>query len=546
MLKRANKAVYAFTIALAVALTGCPYFEPGDLIPGTKGEHWLRFVQITDIHVVDEESPARIVTMDSFVARAWRPQEAYEAQVLDATIREINRIHYAGYFTQNGPIDFALVTGDMIESAQWNEFRWFMDTMDGDTITPDSGELDGPLSPLDPAINPNLPFKAAGLAKDIPWYMAVGNHDNLCVGNLAIDRASADPHDWSAPMSPLVAQFLGLPALSPPQDSLVPTGDQTLAVLRAGDPEPIDPSTLQLVPELLVSGSTTPDPARHFLSKAMLIDESFDTRSLPAGHGFTPLSRITGHAYYSFRPKQDVPVRVIVMDSTGPDAIEGYLGPDGAITVSQFEGFLKPEIRSAREAGEYVMVITHHPSDDLVKPTAIPCITPAKFRSYLASQPNILLHLCGHMHFSEVITVAGPHPYPEILTGSLIDYPQEARMIDIYYDREKEEFHIESTFVSYANRPTSRLLQEAYLRMTTDLFMDPESPEWVERVGDLDLSDLETYLQGAGTFRKSAPRRPSPSGPSTIILHRPALKPEMESKLCAGLSPGLSAGLSAE
>jgi 3',5'-cyclic AMP phosphodiesterase CpdA len=438
---------------LAALLTGCPYLDPWDALPAVQGEHWLRLVQVTDIHITDEESPARIIAMDSFVAASWRPHEAYAAQVLDATCRLINRIHALGRLRGDGPVDFVLFSGDLADNAQYNELRWFIDTVDGGWVVPDSGALDGPFSPLAEDINPNLPFRAAGLSKDIPWYAAIGNHDILDAGNFFIDRSAPDPVDWVAPVSPIVGQFLGLGDLSPPQTSLIPTGSQSLAVLNAGDPEPIDPHTLQLVPELLQPGAVVPDPNRHYLSKRIFIRELFNTRSFPAGHGFAPSSTLTGIAQYSFRPRTDVPIRVIVMDSEGLDAIPGYLGADGVVSLADFEGFLKPQVRAAKAAGEYVIVVTHHPTTDWGQPVAGVVVTPEAFIGYLASQPNILAHVTGHTHYHGLITHEGPYPYPEFITASLIDYPQEARTIDVYYDRRNEVFHLRSTFVTHAAFP---------------------------------------------------------------------------------------------
>jgi len=476
-----------------LALAGCPLVEPLDLLPGPKGEHWLRFVHLTDVHIIDPESPARVVPIDGLLSGAWRPQEAYSAQILDATCREINRIHYSGFLKDKGPVDFVVVTGDIIENAQRNELRWFIDTMDGQWVAPDSGDRDAPLRPGPAEDNPGLPFKAAGLAKDIPWYTVVGNHDNLCVGNFAIDRRSADPQEWDAPLSPTVAQFLGLPGLTPPQDSLTPTGGQSLAALLAGDPERIDPYTYQLNLDEVAVGAVPADPDRRFISKRRFIKELFDTASLPAGHGFDYTSTLTGLARYSVRPKWDVPIRLIVLDTAGPDAIPGYVGASGALSRLEFEGFLKPEFRAAREAGEYVIVATHYPSEYLTKPTSLPCVTPAEFRDYLTAQSNILAHISGHVHYHEVIMRHGRYSYPEIITGALIDYPQEARMLDVYFDEITKTFRIESTFLCHADHPT-RLSTEAYFRTVTDLIVSPESPEAAERMNHLDLSDLESYL----------------------------------------------------
>lgn len=512
----------AWPLAVLFLAAGCPGVEPSDLAPPPEGEHWLRFVHMTDIHVTDEESPARLAAMDSYVSASWRPQEAFTAQVLDATCRMINRVHYAGFANGHGPVDFVMVGGDVTDCAQYNELRWFIGTMDGLRVTCDSGELDGPNRPGPPEINPNLPFQAAGLAKDIPWYVALGNHDSLAAGNFVIDRSASDAGAWVAPVSPTVAAFLGLGKLTPPQDALSPTGSQALAILNAGDPEPMDPATCQLRLDLLESGPIVADAARHYVSPAMFVDAFFDTRSFPAGHGFDVAARVTGFAWYSVRPVRDVPVRMIVLDSVGPDAIRGYLGPDGAISRFQFDSFLKPEIRKAEQAGEYVLVVTHHPSADLVKPTALSCVTAAEFTGYLSRQPNILAHLCGHVHYEDVVVHEGPYPYPEIITAALSDYPQRVRLIDIYHDAADDTFSLRTTFITHADRPTA-LSREAFARANADMFFDPESPEWAQRMNHLDLSDLESIAAG------KAPRAMDPESvrllqqPRTIRLSRPKL-----------------------
>lgn len=489
---------------LAVPLSGCPYLDAWTGLPPVNGERWLRFVQISDVHIIDEESPARTILMDSFVAGSFRPQEAFAAQVLDATCRVINRLHYGGFFTSSGPLDFVIFTGDVTDNAQYNELRWFIDTVDGGAILPDSGELDGPSRPVPPEINPNLLFRAAGLAKDVPWYSCIGNHDNLGNGNFSIDRSSPDPREWHAPVSPVVGQFLGLPDLTPPQTSLIPTGDQSLGILLAGEVEPIDPHTYQLVSELLQTGGIPVDDSRRFLSKQLFIKEHFNTTSFPAGHGFEPSSTITGKAYYSFRPKKDVPVRFITLDSVGPDAVPGFLGADGSLAYSEFEGYLKPQIREAQAAGEYVIIATHHPTYTWGKPAVQRTVTPEEFTSYLASQPNIIAHICGHTHYSEVIMHSGRYPYPEIVTSSLIDYPQEVRVFDLYYDRRNEKFHLRSTFVSHADQPT-RLSLESYQRMQVDALADPDSPDWVDRVSNMDMNGIEEVILDAQNM-KDAPQ----------------------------------------
>ena len=52
-----------------------------------------RFAQLTDTHVVDEESPARFAGAHALTDAAWRPHEAYSTQLLDGMLRAVNRIH---------------------------------------------------------------------------------------------------------------------------------------------------------------------------------------------------------------------------------------------------------------------------------------------------------------------------------------------------------------------------------------------------------------------------------------------------------------------
>lgn len=85
---RGSKSIVA---VLAIAfITGCPPDGSLDVPPGTDEERWLRFAQLSDIHIIDEESPARAVRFDELIHVSWRPQEAYGVHTLDATLRLLN------------------------------------------------------------------------------------------------------------------------------------------------------------------------------------------------------------------------------------------------------------------------------------------------------------------------------------------------------------------------------------------------------------------------------------------------------------------------
>jgi hypothetical protein len=47
-----------------------------------------------------------------------------------------------------------------------------------------------------------------------------------------------------------------------------------------------------------------------------MMKEFFNTTSIPVGHGFNLADAEKGFACYSFIPKSDIPIKVIVLDNT--------------------------------------------------------------------------------------------------------------------------------------------------------------------------------------------------------------------------------------
>jgi Calcineurin-like phosphoesterase len=177
-----------------------PLLDRGDR--ARPGATIATFAQLTDTHVRDEESPARVPFLDRVgppFTSTFRPQEAFSTQVLDAAVRSINRERPQAVF----------ITGDVTDNAQRNELALALATLRGGTVKPDSGArgYDGVQAPdsadpffyrpdHDAPAHPGAlaraqrPFKAAGL--DAPWYALVGNHDVLAQGEVpATERINA-------------------------------------------------------------------------------------------------------------------------------------------------------------------------------------------------------------------------------------------------------------------------------------------------------------------------------------------------------------------
>ena len=63
----------------------------------------------------------------------------------------------------------------------------------------------------------------------------------------------------------------------------------------------------------------------------------------------------------------------------------------------------------------------------------------------------------------------GKYPYAEIATGSILDYPQEARVVEVYRDSEDKKIRIQSQMISHKDHPT-HLSKESYKRAEIDCF----------------------------------------------------------------------------
>jgi metallophosphoesterase (TIGR03767 family) len=414
------------------------------------------FVQFTDVHLVDAQSPARVEFLDRFADQqcgtfplnaAFRPQETMELQVFETMIRTIAAI-------KSGPATgkrFTLMmsTGDNVDNEQHNELRWFIDTLDGGKrITPNSGDpttyegvqstnwgvggtsgYDTEYWHPDPVTDkykqlwgfPNYPgllsqaikpFSAHGLG--LPWYQTYGNHDGLIQGN--------------APRTDAFNAIAvgGLKFDAPPPD------------INLCDPFA---SMGTWVPTHLV----TADPNRYIFTRAQYIQEMFNTTSTPAGHGFTSTNQANGTAYYV---SDSVPgYRLIALDTVNPGGYdEGSIGQAQLdwlqarlqeVNSHYFDSNGNPVTHQVQD--RLVILCSHHGLRSLDNPFPStdgdnPRYQADQVEPIIHQYPNVIAWVNGHTH-NNVIT---PRPDPsgrtpgfwDVGTAAHVDWTSQTRIIE--------------------------------------------------------------------------------------------------------------------
>ena len=399
----------------------------------TKKAKLLNFFTISDIHITDKESPSQLIYLQqlvypsmgkapwSFVTSIYSPVMLYTTHVLDSAVQTINALHKKTRF------DFGISLGDTCNSTQYNELRWYIDVLDGKVITPSSGAHAGAET-----IDYQKPYKAAGLDKTIPWYQTMGNHDHFWIGSIPVNaflRQSyisdaiiatgdvlADPRNINKP-----DYYMGI------LDGSTPYGDIT----GAGP-----------VGKFSSAPKVAADPDRRSLLRTEWMKEFFTTSSNPVGHGFNLVDASKGFACYSFVPKPDIPIKVIVLDDTQRD-------DDGSVNIHG-HGFLdkarwnwlKKELADGQAAGQLMIIAAHIPIGVEATKSEVGwwldpqnAVTLPDLINELQKHPNFIMWIAGHRHLNTVKAFPGPTPeqgFWQVETSSLRDFPQQFRTFEIY------------------------------------------------------------------------------------------------------------------
>jgi 3',5'-cyclic AMP phosphodiesterase CpdA len=364
---------------------------PGEPMKGPRGGRVLAtFGQLSDIHVRDEESPARVPFLDRIgppLTSTFRPQEAFSTQVLDAAVRALARERPQA----------VVVTGDILDSAQENELDQALAVLDGGVVEPDSGgpgydgvqaasnpdpfyfrpDNDAPRHPGALAAGQRR-FRATGL--DVPWYPAVGNHDVLVQGEVP----ATGEIEAVATGERLVTGVD--PSFQPPTLDEDEAPEAVNALLTDG--------------EVFGRAETVPaDPARRHLAPGELVER------LAAEAGVEPAA--PGRLDYAFDLGPEV--RGIVLDTADRDG-----GSRGLVTAEQV-AWLRDELE--RAAGRWIVVFAHNPLEASDGGEAALAL--------LDETPRVAAVVAGNRHRN---TIERRDGYWLVGTSSLADFPQQARM----------------------------------------------------------------------------------------------------------------------
>jgi len=368
----------------------------------TKTANLLRFFTITDIHITDKESPPQLIYLQrlhdtlSVGVSLYSGIMLYTTHVLDAAVQTINALH------KQSPVDFGISLGDTCNSTQYNELRWYIDVLDGKVITPSSGAHVGA-----DTIDYQKPYKATGLDKTIPWYQTLGNHDHFWMGSIPVDDGLRKDLRQSYISGNVIAMG---DVLANPAN--IAKSDYYMGVLDGSTPYG-DIIGAGPVGKFSSAPKVVADPGRRSLLRTEWMKEFFTTSSNPVGHGFNLVdpNQEKGFACYSFVPKSNMPIKVIVLDDTqreddGSADVHGH----GFLDSARWS-WLKNELDNGQAAGQLMIIAAHVPiSVEVTAPDSEMgwwtdpknAVTLPDLIAELQSHPNLIMWISGHRHLNTV------------------------------------------------------------------------------------------------------------------------------------------------
>ena len=408
----------------------------------------INLIHITDTHICDAQSPARVEYLDRYadphhpassivgtLIGTYRAHEILTTQVLESAVQAINRIDLAP--VTKTAISAVLITGDLTDNAQSNELDWLTTLLLGGKLRADSGAKDkwegvggefySPFFwnphgtpkgerndfPRDlygfPTIPELLhairqPFYSSGLK--YPFLAVHGNHDALLQGTVVPNEELRE----SVTSDEKIFELSDEEALQ----ALSKVSEQGPAAY----PSPIAPKVM----------TVSADESRDFLSP---IEWNINFYREDEDNGISSQHLGSDRKYWR---KDYESIIILALDTVNP-----FGGWQGSIDEEQFN-WLKEQVEQIKD--KYIVITSHHPIQDIYNgysPSARRVLG-AEIESYLITKPAVIAWICGHTHRHR-IAYFGPditRGFYQIETSSLIDWPQQGRIIEIFLTQDDE------------------------------------------------------------------------------------------------------------
>ena len=345
------------------------------------------------------------------------------------------------------------------------------------------------------------PFTSTGLG--LPWYATIGNHDKLVGGfspgttmtsRIATggykfslksppwQRISKDPErtinyptEWisahrnaTSLHTPCISDLSSdnYPSNNPSSDN--PSSDRSFSNNPSSDNYPSDRSFSNNPPS-----DNPPHSANHLpAAGSVTVSADANTKTGKASSRSSSTAEENARMWYAFDSGN---FRCLVLDTVNP-----WGGLEGSLDGDQL-AWLESELKNGsshwrRDDGTWIgtgvndklfILFSHHPFETLING-----YIPTKYRrrgiegkrrvlayellSLLSRTRNVILWLNGHTHIHKVSFISALDPEDsahgiwQMTTSSLIDWPQQSRIIEIAVDKSNNHLLVFSTVLDHA------------------------------------------------------------------------------------------------